>query len=257
MIWDSVNCVLDIESELMCSLDISHEMMNDPTHWEKLCPFLTVNSDLSPDLLFKHQSNASGKQKYASTDNSIHLLGKALTDKGYFNITNLQLELPPLLKLLSFGVKRLNAYGYSQQFLMMYDEMWLISDLISSITTRASKNISIGDYYIFHVDPTSTTNRYVPGGPHRDRPMADSTSFRMEDDSPKYCSVWLALTDATTTNSCLYVLPKSDDEGYYKKGDQLNCDSSHLLFSHISAQPLLCGGLLCFSHRFAIHNTFF
>lgn len=38
-------------------------------------------------------------------------------------------------------------------------------------------------------------------------------SFR-SDGSPKYCTVWVALSDATPENSCLTVLPKYVDSGY-------------------------------------------
>jgi hypothetical protein len=128
--------------------------------------------------------------------------------------------------------------------------------------------------YAFHVDPSCS---YSPGPPHRDRPLAGPTSFRqpervkgqveaevaevaeeVEDASdesapegedqngaPKYCSVWVALTDATPENSCLYFVPKSLDKGYYAEGDALGVVD----LRHIVAQPLAAGGMLAFSHR--------
>jgi hypothetical protein len=65
--------------------------------------------------------------------------------------------------------------------------------------------------------------------------------------SPKYCSVWLALTDATSISSCLYLIPKADDPGYHIGGDAIY--SSVYNWRKIVAQPLLQGESLTFSHR--------
>ena len=65
--------------------------------------------------------------------------------------------------------------------------------------------------------------------------------------SPMYCSVWLALTDATPETSCLYVIPRSNDPGYELGGDAISGHGHN--WNDIVAQPLMQGGFLTFSHR--------
>ena len=62
---------------------------------------------------------------------------------------------------------------------------------------------------------------------------------------PKYCSVWMALTDATPENSCLYVVPRTADSGYHGCGDAIEPYN----VQNIVCQPILQGGLIVFSHR--------
>lgn len=115
-----------------------------------------------------------------------------------------------------------------------------------------------------------------------------ASSFR-SDGTPKYATCWLALSAAHTDNSCLYMIPKEIDPGYYtsdfpseiipsssaagrnkrtkkseKKDDQKTVihsdhdDVSNPLsnalknkesYQHIRALPLLSGEFVVFTHR--------
>lgn len=35
-----------------------------------------------------------------------------------------------------------------------------------------------------------------------------------------YATVWVALTEATPTNGCIFVVPAKWDENYYKTGEE-------------------------------------
>lgn len=168
---------------------------------------------------------------------------------------------------LAMGIRRLVAHGYSSNMILMFDEAWMVGDLLTCLVGGASGNAPIGDWFIFNVDKDSC---YIPGPPHRDRPSADETSFRypphesytsaltdqlthsiaqpaLSLGAPKYCSVWLALTDATPENSCLYVIPREYDSGYSLLGEHISIQTGSL--QHIVAQPLTQGSFLAFSHR--------
>ena len=109
-----------------------------------------------------------------------------------------------------------------------------------------TNNRPIGDWSIFCVDPAAGAAGWPP---HRDRvsprPHAqhcpclsaprptfaqlepcrlcqgtdESASAFRADGTPHYCTVWVALTDATPANSCLMVVPKDKDKGY-SEGDK-------------------------------------
>jgi len=150
---------------------------------------------------------------------------------------------------------QLMKYGYSPLFLLMYNESWMIANIIQRFMVPACGGIndSIGDFYIFAVLSESEMisnqlnsdiyqSKYKPGPPHRDRPTAGPSSFN--DKAPCYCSVWLALTPATTSNSCLYVVPLDKDDGYYLSGD-----AASVRIEDSIAKPLPAGAMLAFSHR--------
>jgi hypothetical protein len=174
-------------------------------------------------------------------------LAENLRTRGYFALTATQMALAKstITHRMSMAVFRLVAHGYPPTMVLMFDEAWLLGALIGSVCEGSMGNgIGVGDWYVFLVDPKSG-HPYMPGPPHRDRPTAGEASFR-GDGAPKYCSVWMALTDATPDNSCLYFVPKSDDPGYHGDGDAI---PRQLPWQDIVAQPLATGGLLAFSHR--------
>jgi hypothetical protein len=235
---------------------------------------------------------SAGVKNSEEKQNHSYFLGQELCKQGYFQLNSAETSLPiGISERLALGVKVLMAHGYPANAILMYDEAWLVGDLITSLLEPATGNQPVGDWYIFCVDPTKTdpsinslqqpsesvvsqngaaSNRrkvrpfkaqescqkkgYLPGPPHRDRPVADVTSFRcassesnaitspdknatrttgstgvaltaMEvmrhplDFAPKYCSVWLALTEASAENSCLYCIPSHKDHGYFAQGD--------------------------------------
>ena len=48
---------------------------------------------------------------------------------------------------------------------------------------------------------------------HRDRGEDHTVTAFGADGMPSYSTTWIALTDATAVNSCLYVVPRQYDEG--------------------------------------------
>jgi hypothetical protein len=199
----------------------------------------------------------------------------SLNNDGYYRLSKSEVASPEgIAANLALGVTVLNAHGYPATAIMMYDEAWILGSVVQSLVQPSSRNEPINDYYVFMVDADST---YTPGPAHRDRPSADDSSFRHavvdpidlsnptnpldptdptdpvcvspeltpEGPEPKYVSVWVALSDCTPENSCLYVLPRRSDPGYHGVGDAVQPYS----VQSIVCQPILQGGLLVFSHR--------
>lgn len=279
--WSYDNCEDNLLSDSLF-LNQSIDDLQNSSLWKRLCPFLTILESVSecktnkvvidvPDLRMKSTSNAL-----------------ELNTKGFYKMSAVDTGLPEMIcEYLAMGILRLRAHGYSTNMIMMFDEAWIVGDLLNTLVGVTSGNSPIGDWFVFHVD--SKCSPYIPGPPHRDRPTADNTSFRNNHDeksvilasssiidvkidtnpslslailplsdnssqstitplaSPKYCSVWLALTDATPENSCLYLIPKDHDPGYGFAGD--NVVGMGHVWGNILAQPLLQGGALTFSHR--------
>lgn len=235
----------------MLLVDQTLESLQDLNFWRALCPFLSIADTAIESEVRARTDTLEVIHSYASSPrDQVENLGLLLADRGFFRLPTGQMEIPSeLLSNLAAGVHRLVAHGFHPTFLLMYDEVWLLGELIGSILIPASGNAPVGDWFVFHVDPSIVAG-YQPGPPHRDRPLATESSFRGLTGSPKYCSAWLALTDATPENSCLYVIPRGNDDGYHGIGDATaSAHTAARQFQGIVAQPLSAGGLLAFSHR--------
>merc|ERR1712176_1588190 len=78
----------------------------------------------------------------------------------------------------------------------------------------------------------------------------------------KFVTLWIALSNATTNNSCLYVIPKKYDPGYINgdnndnndDGEEECCPLRRALpnkqsYQHIRALPRKSGQSILFTHR--------
>ena len=230
--------------------DQSLETLESALFWTTLCPFLNVTTEFPPPLL-----SAQG-------DTSASLRGLEMNSNGFFKVPRSKMQLPVgLEEILVRGIRVLGAHGFHPNFIMLYDEAWMVGALIGRVVEQASGNVPIGDWFVFCCDESGG---YQPGGPHRDRPLADrassfraataeaeadlsaSSSLPQNEPCPNYCSAWLALTAATTENSCLYMVPKPRDAGYFTAGDD---DVQAIEIGSVEALPVEQGGLLVFSHR--------
>jgi hypothetical protein len=179
------------------------------------------------------------------------------------------------LEALARAVARLEELGWPPSFLLMYDEAWALVHHLKEVIFLTSGNTLLHDFSVFHVSGKGgsgggggggNARESVPGAtttagggaaagwpPHRDR-GADAAANRFRSDgSPEYCTAWVALTAASPTNSCLYVVPKAHDAGYHGGDGSRNPLSSIFntagAFQHIRALPCGAGEVVVFSHR--------
>lgn len=132
---------------------------------------------------------------------------------------------------LAEGVKRLVAAGWPPVCIFASDLAWLVTDrLWSHAEALLGGSGGSGDEEIV-LEPSlaafkleagsdSTGKRYVGnnfGQPHRDYTYADvygvSDAGKEAEGRPGVLSVWLPLVDVSLTSGCMYVVPKSADEG--------------------------------------------
>ena len=266
--WTFENCNQNLRPDLFFTEQTLDSLLAVDL-WQSLCPFLSVLNIGN----FEYNKREHHVRTELNVPLNYSLLGDLLSSRGYFKLSKEDTSFPSCLsELLAMGVKRIVAHGYSATSILMYDETWLFGDFTKSILEKSSESIkkSIGDWYVFYVNPSSSDvmAKYLPGPPHRDRPLAGSSSFRLSSDDskppvPKYVSVWIALTSASCENSCLYLLPRQNDSGYHAEegGDAMSSVSSEgsnkgegggggfAWLQNIVAQPMSQGGMLSFSHR--------
>lgn len=116
-----------------------------------------------------------------------------------------------MLRSLRAGASKLKARGWPATMLLLYDEMWLLLAHVSRLMKAVTGCSPSFDTLAWHVDPAEGEGGFAP---HRDRQPADVPGSFRPDGSPKYATLWLALSPATPSNSCLHVIPRQHDPGY-------------------------------------------
>jgi ectoine hydroxylase-related dioxygenase (phytanoyl-CoA dioxygenase family) len=202
----------------------------------------------------------SEEKKWKNTDEATSASSDMLAD-GYSLIDDFSssssssttIPLPQLISSLSSGVSQLVGQGWPACMILLFDETWRVARHATHILQAAthSENALNFDLLAWHIDPQKNESGFSP---HRDRQPDDllasfhppavipadattTTTMKREDtcDSvtatavrtvtghAKYATLWLALTDATPENSCLYIIPAPHDPGYFD-GDDDACD---------------------------------
>lgn len=170
----------------------------------------------------------------------------ALATRGFFHVEAAELGIPPaVLAALNASIPLLLALGHEPSAIYMFDEAWACGATLAACLAGVTSNVASGDAVAFLVSP----GRHLFAGPHRDKPLAGASSFRL-DGAPMFVTAWLSLCAATPASSCLYFVPADKDEGYRNEGDAImDALPGPANWPRIEAQPCAAGDVLCFSHR--------
>ncbi len=163
-------------------------------------------------------------------------LRDALTTQGYF-------ELPPclppaLVAAARADVERCTAAGAPAVTAFLFDPMWqLLAELLPIARAALGGEVAIVDAF--------WAWKLVPGDrgwpPHRDSP---GYAWLDDDESPAAISMWVPLTDATTRNGCMHVVPAYWDYEY--RNPSSRGEISHQ--QYLRAVPAAAGSVLAWTH---------
>jgi hypothetical protein len=172
------------------------ESLLQPQFWQSMNPTLHVASPHSSNVEVIGLDAASGD-----------ILEDRLVGEGYFQAPPLTWDLP--LGDMAAAVVRLTEHGFIAPFCFMYDEFWLMFIKLNPVLRRLLGDgyWMLPNFWAWYIDPRSGQSGWKP---HRD---ANHMAL-FPDRRPKSLSVWLPLTDATTLNGCMYVLPAHLDQTY-------------------------------------------
>ena len=241
--------------------------------WKELCPSLCIGSCDNDDL----NENGNCQQikeiekkavpKSQSNERQKRSRIRRLIDDGFVLIDE---SLPSigddgdnkktLIKLLRDGITQLHVqHQLPAVLILLFDETWELAHDSSKIlqTYCHPQNNFNFDILAWYIPPGSQGF-----SPHRDRQPPTptiSTTFHQqskeeEDGQSKFVTQWIALSEATPQNSCLYVIPKPLDPGYmYGDIDDIDPLSRALpnkeSYQRIQALPRQPGQSILFTHR--------
>lgn len=204
-----------------------------PEFWREICKELSVEGNQEKPKV------AGAFFSHASTYKS------ELVSKGYALVDH---SLPSaLIGKLRDGVEQLVQSSYPASFIFLFDETWNLARSSRRLLETSTSNSFHFDVLAWYIDEGGFS-------PHRDRQPENVASSFHKDGEAKFATHWIALTPATTSNSCLYMIPKDHDPGYTEgDGDEKDPLSLALpnkeAFQRIRAMPRDSGQSILFTHR--------
>lgn len=119
---------------------------------------------------------------------------------------------PERCRVLAETIITLCRLGWDAALIPLIDEVWsLTHNLSAEMDAILGAELGFrGEVFSFCVDPSLATGRPRGVPPHRDRIDAGFSTVGGQK-LPRHCTTWVSLTDATTTNGCMHVVPASQD----------------------------------------------
>lgn len=169
-----------------------------------------------------------------------------VTSEGFFCLPQV-LESETVSGLRNM-IQTLNANQIMPIFAAVYDEFWTtlykIRDLLSPILGPGYRLVP--DFWIWHIP---TGNKSAGWAPHRDGGFNPDNMRR--DGTPTLCTAWIALTDVSPDNACMYALSKRGDPLYQDflrrySGRQgiANAGTLPIDLSYVRALPASAGSVI-------------
>ena len=194
--------------------------------WRALVPALTVCDDA---IMERFAPLGFAPEVLAGT-------AAALVEEGYFQLDPPEWGVP--WEDMAATVTHLRSHGLSTCFAFMYDQFWLA---FAQLHQLLGHNLGpeyrlLPAFWAWHIDPKSNEAGWAP---HRDR----GRMALNPDGTPKALTVWLPLTDATTLNSCMYLVP-ADREQTYNTPEE---NQPRYANADIRSLPAKAGSILCWN----------
>lgn len=167
-----------------------------------------------------------------------------LAASGYFTIPSLFPR--TTVEALGRAVTALGRLGLHEAWIFAHPAPW---QLLGSAALREGLRVVFGadylqlpDAWAMHVD------RERPAGfaPH---PDAEGFPAVEADGSPNAVTIWVALSDATSANGCLHLLPADlREEKHYPFRDEHGSVDLGRVLQRVEALPLPAGGIAGWNH---------
>jgi hypothetical protein len=136
-------------------------------------------------------------------------------------------------------------------YIAVFDEFWqFLQGLRNTLNPILGTSYRLSpDYWAWHIETNAASRGWIF---HRDanldRPF-DAQAHMHADGKPRLCTVWTPLTDATTHNSCIYVLPFPHDpaiQSFLRKESmaQIQQHAQTTDWTNVRALPAQAGSLL-------------
>ncbi len=200
----------------------------DPEYWQSVVPGCAITADTDPSRS-DHTAQSRVPLPLRLSESLVDDLRQRMDTDGYFELSADVLatvgarfdDYVAVIKRLEAGVRALVTAGWPANFIVLFDESWIVVQLLSQVMhDTTGGNECMMDLVAWHVDPSAEEAGFTP---HRDRQLGlqeldtaqVAAGFRQPGGaSPRDCTCWIALSEASCDNGCIYVIPRSADPAY-------------------------------------------
>jgi len=162
---------------------------------------------LSPDLHVFDREYAADQYYFPDGVIDAPRAKKLVITEGYAQLDPLDWDLP--LSTMVNVIEKLHQMHLPITFCFLYDEFWFIFMRmhLSIEHILGTEYQRLPDFWTWRVDPANDERGWSV---HRDK----NYETLYPNGLPKTVSIWIPLTDATTSNGCMYVIPADRDPTY-------------------------------------------
>ncbi len=214
--------------EFASSMSLTLDQLNNRSFWRDLAPYMHVDDSEFCQSIVPFQVQ----------NETIDEFNSLLLQEGYFQTEPADFN-PISLANMVMLIDTLQKNNIPLAYAFVYDEFWMIHYMLHNLLqgVLGAGYYRLPDFWTWKVDPKKEERGWTP---HRDKNY--STIF--ESGLPKSISVWIPLTEVTTLNGCMYILPADRDPTYGQIAATLFDEKWASFIDGFRALPAQAGSIL-------------
>ena len=205
--------------------------ISSPHFWQSLAPGSTITGEPF--------GAASPSGALASDEGSRYVM--RLCEDGYFQ-TPPRVDATTLDEMLRC-VDAVMRQGLPPIFALVYDVFYraCASFHPALVAVLGERYRLIPNFWVYHIAPSEEDRGFEP---HRDAEYCDTIR---PDGLPTVITAWIAITEATPLNGCMYILPRGRDPEYAAAVHDLQKGATRYAVQDVRAVPALPGTMSCWN----------
>lgn len=154
----------------------------------------------------------------------------------------------PVLDEMKQCVDSVMRAGFPPIFALVYDAFFRALGNFDAFLNAAlgSNYLLIPNFWVYHVSTDDDARGFEP---HRDAEYPDTLD---SDGLPTVLTTWIAITEATPLNGCIYYLPRGRDPEYQQAVHDLDKGAGRYALQDVRALPAMPGTMSCWD-QYLLH----
>jgi hypothetical protein len=202
--------------------------LNNISFWKLLAPSMHIHDD---NFIARHIVSSNNM----TIPDSSEFIDRMVTE-GYLDLPPQQYDL--LLANLTALIDQLVDLNIPIVFAFVFDEYWLLFMRIHRTLALmlGEEYRRLPDFWAWRINPENEDRGWEV---HRDK----GRLALFDNGMPMSLTVWIPLSDATTLNGCIYILP-ADRDASYPTGDENRVD-----WTNARALPMRAGSVVLWNQN--------
>ncbi|WP_167506494.1 phytanoyl-CoA dioxygenase family protein [Corallococcus carmarthensis] len=207
-------------------------VVEDLDFWRRLQPEAPIT---------EHPWKALGDIPAPGRPEEARELAARLRHEGYFQTGPLVPE--AMIRQMRSCIEAVRKAGFPPMFALVYDVFYqALAHARPTLEAMLGEDFQlVPNFWVYYVETKDDGKGFEP---HRDAEYPDTIGV---DGMPTVLTVWVALTDATPLNSCIYVVPIHRDPQYPNALRNLRTGGQRIALEDIRALPTQAGTVSCWN----------